>query len=163
MVVRLLNSGLFSLMVCVGLSLSGCQKGFPDGFTGERGTVTGVVTLDKGALPAGCQVLFISNKGGYTGAGKVDDQGKFSVLYPSGPGLPVGDYDIQLTAPVEISSGNAVSTDPTAMAKTLKLGPRPTGKPATPFPSKYASTGTSGLKFTVKSGENTANFNLEGK
>lgn len=146
------------------LAVSGCGGASGDGFTGERGDVAGTITLDDQPLPKGCQVIFMAEKGGYTATGVVEDGGKYKLVYGGGKGLPVGEYQIQLTAPV-VTEEAAAPVDPIAMAGKAKLT-RKSAKSlesSGPFPSKYASTTSSGLKHTVKPSANTVDLKLSSK
>lgn len=150
------------LTIAVGLLMSivGCAGSSGDGYTGERGNVSGTVTLDGQPLASGCQVLFIADKGGYTAGGVIGDGGKYTLVYGGGRGLPVGDYSIQLAPPL-VAEGTAPAVDPTQMAGKLT---RKSGKEAAetgPFPTRYSSTSSSELKFKVAPGDNTADFKLE--
>ncbi|WLD13710.1 hypothetical protein [Planctellipticum variicoloris] len=113
-------------------------------------------------LATGCQVLFIADTGGYTAGGVIQDGGKYTLVYGGGSGLPVGEYSVQIAPPI-VNTENAAPVDPSQMAGQLKLN-RKSGKEASesgPFPSRYGSTSTSGLKFTVAPNQNTADFKLE--
>ena len=143
--------------------LAGCGGGGAqgDGFKGARGEVSGTITLDGKPLQKGCQVIFMSKEGGHTATGVVDEQGKYTLSYTGGNGLPVGEYLVQLSAPVVISEQKG-PVDPRAMADKMKLAGKP-GEATTdsnPFPNKYLTTTNSKLTFTVAAGKNTANFEL---
>ncbi|MFH1300687.1 MAG: carboxypeptidase-like regulatory domain-containing protein [Planctomycetota bacterium] len=141
---------------------TGCGGGDTgDGFSGERGQVSGTITLDGQPLEEGCQVIFIAQEGSYTAGGLVQADGKYTLTYSDPNGLPTGIYEVQLTAPIEPQSD--APADPTKMAESIQLGPKKVSGAANhdPFPSKYASATTSMLKFDVKPGENTADFKLE--
>ncbi len=155
----------FFLMIVVPLVV-GCGGGSSgDGFKGARGQVSGKITLDGQPLQKGCQVLFMGDNGGYTATGVVGDDGRYTLVYGGGKGLPVGDYKVQVAPPVAVAASAAnTAVDPMKMASQMKLKsgsqkPEDTG----PFPSKYGSTGTSGLRFKVEANQNTADFNLEKK
>ena len=143
---------------------TGCGGGAAaDGFKGERGQVSGTVTVDGQPLKKGCQVLFFSEKGGYSAGGAVDGGGKYTLNYSKGGGLPTGDYLVQLTAPVVLGSKEVV--DPSMMAAKMNVGKIQGGgiTDSGPFPSKYSSTTTSTLQFKVGPKQNTADFKLEAK
>lgn len=145
--------------LCVAAVLSGAGCSGPaDGFSGGRGTVTGTVTIDGQPLPEGCSVLFMAASGGYTGSGPVGAGGSFSVFYKVPAGLPVGDYLVQISPPGP--KGEATPTDPVAMGESIRLSKNTANK--SPVPSRYSSTGTSGLTFTVQPGSNQADFALTG-
>lgn len=141
---------------------AGCGGDTGDGYSGERGQVSGTITYDGKPLQEGCQVIFMSQKGGYVAGGTIGADGKYTLTYADDPGgLPVGIYEIQLTAPIEPPSTEG--QDPTKMAQNIQMGPKGKVKGAAdePFPPKYASTATSMLKFDLQPGENTADFALK--
>lgn len=144
-------------VVCltVGLTAAGCG-GPTDGFSGQRGTVTGTVTIDGQPLPEGCSVLFMAASGGYTGSGPVGSGGAYSIFYKVSSGLPVGAYLVQISPPGP--KGESTPTDPVAMGESMRLSKKTANK--SPVPTRYASTGTSGLTFTVQPGANQADFAL---
>ena len=146
-----------SLLLAVVATVVGCGKA-ADGFSGQRGKVSGKATLAGEPLPAGCQVLFISTKGGFTASGPVGADGAFALEYQVPQGLPVGDYVVQISPPAGGSS--AAPVDPAAMAQKMTL--QANAKPASdlPFPERYASTSTSGIAFTVQPGANTFELSL---
>ena len=145
------------LLLAVIATVVGCGKA-ADGFSGQRGKVSGKATLAGEPLPAGCQVLFMATKGGFTASGPVGADGAFALEYQVPQGLPVGDYVVQISPPAEGSS--AAPVDPAAMAQKMTL--QANAKPANdlPFPERYASTSTSGLAFTVQPGANTFELSL---
>ncbi len=131
-----------------------------DGFSGPRGTVSGTVTIDGQPLTAGCRIGFISSTGGYTATGVIGENGTYTLDYVDGGGLPAGEYQIQFTAPIAVST-NAASVDPVKMASAMKLGAKMKAADAGPVPTKYQSTITSKMVFPVKDGQNTADFDLK--
>ena len=139
----------------------GCGGSAGDGFSGERGQVSGTITLGGSPLKEGCQVIFMSATGGYTASGVVKADGKYTLVYSDSSGLPAAEYLVQLTAPVVPDSTTTV--DPTQMAAKMNLSEGVGVETANsgPFPLKYASTTTSDLKFKVEAGQNTADFKLE--
>lgn len=145
------------LLVALVTTVVGCGKA-ADGFSGQRGKVSGKATLAGEPLPAGCQVLFMATKGGFTASGPVGADGAFALEYQVPQGLPVGDYVVQISPPAGGSS--AAPVDPAAMAQKMTL--QANAKPANdlPFPERYASTSTSGLAFTVQPGVNTFELSL---
>ncbi|MFH1918528.1 MAG: carboxypeptidase-like regulatory domain-containing protein [Planctomycetota bacterium] len=155
----------FFLILVVPL-VAGCGGGSSDDeFTGARGQVSGTITLDGQPLQQGCQVLFMAEKGGYTATGVVGDDGRYTLIYGGGKGLPVGDYKVQVSAPVAVDSSGADTTvDPAKMASQMKLEPGAHEPEDTgPVPLKYRSTDTSTLRFKVEANQNTADFKLEKK
>lgn len=146
-----------ALLLALVTAVVGCGKA-ADGFAGQRGKVSGKATLAGQPLPAGCQVLFVATKGGFTASGPVGPDGAFALEYQVPQGLPVGDYVVQISPPAGGSS--AAPVDPAAMAQKMTLSAN--AKPASglPFPERYASTSTSGLAFTVQPGSNTFELSL---
>ena len=153
----------FSILIVLSAFAAGCGRGAgDDGFQGERGQVSGTITLDGQPLKSGCQIIFMSAKGGHTAGGVVKDGGAYALEYKVKAGIPVGDYLVQLSAPLAAPSTETV--DPSKMAEKMKLDANSSESDEGPFPSKYSSTASSGLKYTVKSGANTAaDFKLEKK
>lgn len=138
--------------------LGGCGS-TGDGYSGPRGTVTGTVTVDGKPLQAGCQILFMSDKG-ITAAGTVDEQGGFKLAYAHGD-IPAVEYQVQLAPPASTAVPNQ---DPLKMAGNMKLSKKGgEGKSDLPFPPRFSSTQSSKMSFTVKEGENKANFALTSK
>lgn len=153
------RSLVMSLIVMTGVV--GCGGSPGDGFSGDRGQVSGTITLDGTPLMEGCQVIFISATGGHTASGKVNAEGKYTLVYSDSAGLPAVEYLVQLTAPVLADSTTTV--DPTQMAARMQLGEggnEPIGEVRI-FPLKYESTTTSTLTFKVEPKENVADFKLE--
>ena len=151
-----LCSGLTGLLVVS--VLVGCgSKG--DGYSGPRGSVAGTITIDGSPLKSGCQVVFVSDKG-YMASGPVGEGGTYKLSYPHG-GIPAVEYKVQLSAPAV--SAPAQPVDPTKMAESLKLSKKSGGANEAPFPPKYLSASSSKMSFTVKDGENKADFALSSK
>ena len=136
----------------------GCG-GRGDGYSGPRGTVSGTITVDGKPLQKGCQVMFIA-AAGHTASGVIDEAGKYNLIYTDGE-VPAVEYQVQLTAPISTATQNV---DPAAMAQKMTLSKKSVGAANdAPFPSKYGSTSTSKMSFTVKQGPNTADFALSSK
>ena len=160
------RGGVRSLPYCRCPLAAGCGGGASgDGFTGDRGQVSGTITLDGQPLTKGCQVLFMADKGGYTATGVVGDGGRYTLIYAGGDGLPVGDYKVQVACAGGRRVGaETAAVDPTKMASQMKLEPGAQKADDTgPVPSKYQSTNSSGLRFKVEANQNTADFKLEKK
>ena len=140
--------------------ISGCVGKPLDGFTGERGQVSGKITLGGEPVQTGCQVTFMSVKGSYLASGVITEGGRYSLSYRVKEGLPAVDYLIQLAPPVGPASTTAV--DPAKMGAAAKISPGQLSgsEDGKPFPSMYVSSTTSKLQFKVKAGQNTADFGL---
>jgi hypothetical protein len=157
---RVVGCGLSLILLAVSLLSVGCGGGQSDGYSGPRGQVAGKVTIDGQPLAKGCQVYFQADKGGYTAAGVVGDDGQYTVAYAGGSGLPTGDYRVQLSPPLVVDAAPA-TVDPTQMAGRMKISPKmKSSEEDGPFPAKYRSMETSGMKFRVEANQNTANFDL---
>lgn len=151
-------SSLLCIAAVVAVGLAGCG-GPADGFTGERGSVSGTVTIDGQPLPEGCSVLFMAANGGYTGSGPVASGGTYTVFYKVSAGMPVGEYLVQISPPGP--KGESAPTDPVAMGESMRLSKSTANR--SPVPSRYSSTTTSGLTFTLQPGANQADFALTGE
>ncbi|MCX7410240.1 MAG: hypothetical protein NTZ32_19350 [Planctomycetales bacterium] len=137
-----------ALMIFVG----GCGGKPEDGFTGERGRVSGKITLGGQPVQPGGAVVFMSSKGSYLASGVIAEGGKYSLRYRVKSGLPAVEYLVQLSPPGGTSTQAADPKMATAVTPSLDQ--------SGPFPVAYLSTATSKLKFTVKAGPNTADFDL---
>jgi len=144
------------VLVSLVMFAAGCG-GAADGFSGPRGNVSGKATLAGAPLPAGCQVLFMAVKGGFTASGVIGPEGAYELQYEVPAGLPIGDYVVQISPPATTSG--AASVDPAEMSKRMKLSANGAGEEM-PFPSRYASTSTSGLTFSVQAGANRCDLGL---
>jgi hypothetical protein len=106
------------------------------------GTVSGKVTLQGQALPAGV-VVFSNTKLGVGASAKLDSTGAYKVDQP----LRTGEYEVAVQPP-----------PPPAPHEMPATGAPPA--PSVQIPPQYQSPGTSGLKATIKEGASTADFNL---
>lgn len=163
------SSALLPLLLGTSLLALGCNRA-QDGYSGPRGTVSGTVTTEKGPLEAECQILFVGVEKGYLASGVIGEEGTYTLTYAGGPGLPTGEYQVQFSAPVPAAiptSSDTGPVDPQDMADRMKKPLIVNGKPAASaeadmyFPSRYASTGSSGLKVKVEEGENVHDFELK--
>ena len=138
------------IAVALPFAVVGCGKG--DGYTGPRGSVSGVLTLDGKPLPSRCSVVFIEELHGYLATGIVGDGGKYTLFFRKSRDLPVGNYKVQLSPPL--------TDTPQEKIEPSKVGIQPRSEWSLPFHKRYLSTSNSGLTFTVALGENTADFQL---
>ncbi len=153
---------LVALLAFVCVAIPGCgSRG--DGYSGPRGKVSGTATIDGKPLQKGCQILFLSATGGYTAAGIIGDAGAYTLDYADPRGLPAVEYQIQFTAPISAPAATAppAPVDPTKMAESMKVGAKMKTADAGPIPTKYQSTTSSKMSFTVKDGDNKADFDLK--
>lgn len=121
------------------LLLSGCGGPYD-------ATASGVVTLQGSPLPRGT-IAFIPDNPGPSAYGMTDANGSYVVRTGREEGLPAGAYSVTVAAN-EAPSGVASKDG----------GPLPMGKSLTP--EWYRDPATSGLKYTVASGDNEININL---
>ena len=75
-------------------------------------------------------------------AAQTGGEGRYTLVYGGGKGLPVGDYKVQLSTPVVVdSSGANQPVDPVKMVSQANLKSGSQKRQDTgPFPSKYGST-----------------------
>ncbi|MES2790313.1 MAG: hypothetical protein V4719_11950 [Planctomycetota bacterium] len=125
---------LLSLMC---LALEGCGSGGK----GPSGLVAGKVTLQDKPLGSGYIAFSSSAKGTAAGA-TLNAAGEYKLT----DRLPVGDYVVTVTPP------------PAPPPLSVAPGTPP---PKSEIPAKYRTETKSDLKFPVKAGANTANFDLK--
>lgn len=115
--------------------------------------VSGVVTL-QGSPVAGATVSFQAADGTRSAVAITDAAGRYELTtFVRGDGAVPGDYTVTITKITQ----EAVGT-PTGEKYEPPTGPIP--EPKNELPQKYATAGKSGLKATVASGKNTADFEL---
>lgn len=142
---------LFAFAGLVLLTASGCIGGLEgDKFKGERGSVSGKITYKGAPIPAGSSVIFQA-AAGYTGVGKTNDEGEYTLSYNKTSTLPAVSYTVQVSVP---AAAAPAKMDPANMG--VETAPAPP-----PFPARYSAGTTSGLEFTVKGGVNRADFDLK--
>jgi hypothetical protein len=127
------------VLICTGLA--GCGKNLAQ--------VSGTVTVDGQPLRSvdgvKATVYFQPENGGPSGVGPIDAEGQYTLSTGSQDGVPPGEYLVTCSATRIISSSTPGGT--------------PTGKRITD--PKYASAKTSGLRFSVKEGDNQFDIALE--
>ena len=132
-----------------------------DGYSGPRGSVAGRLTIDGKPVREGCQILLMAARGSFVAAGTVEGDGSYKALYRVPAGLPVGDYLVQLGVPPNNYNTSSVAAGVGDSMTTGDVDQRQRAwKASLPFPQRYLSTSTSGLKLTVQPGANVANFDL---
>ncbi len=150
------------IVICVG-----CVGSPADGFSGGRGQVVGTVTLDGEPVDEGCQVTFLSQTGNYMATAVTGPDGTYSLQYKFTIGLPVGDYSVQITPPLPQLPPTSLDPSKVDMStfKAKPLAGKGGSSPGRPgegvIPLRYTLRQSSGLRFTVSSGKNTADFDLE--
>jgi hypothetical protein len=136
----------FILTLLVG-NLVGCGGG------GNVGSVSGEIKYKGKPIPNADVTFSPESSEGKLASGRTDANGKYSLAMPTnGAGAQVGKYRVHIIArgpdrpakPGEVQTGMPGETMP--------------GDPL--IPQKYFAPDSSGLTFEVKSGSNTANFDL---
>ncbi|GAB4137731.1 MAG: hypothetical protein Tsb009_05400 [Planctomycetaceae bacterium] len=141
------QSFLVQLTVCLGLVFLVAGCGGDDGPVYAK--VTGKVTLNGKPVPNGT-VLFVpqGDTQGGVATGAIAKDGTFTLVGPSGKGVPVGKHKV-LVQCIEESSGPDSDQNPLeGMAKCV-------------IPVKYTSEKTSDIIKTVEEGEQTINIELK--
>jgi hypothetical protein len=118
------------------------------GATAEpRGRVSGKVTFQKKPVTEGIVAFANAEKAVYMNA-NIKADGSYKLLAAKGPGLPVGEYQVAVSPPTQ----------------DFQTGPveRANRKQFPNIPQKYRDPKTSGLKLTVKAGENPS-FDIDMK
>jgi hypothetical protein len=137
-------------ILLLGLVLVGCGSNPND----KLGNVQGKVTVDGAPANSG-NVVFTTS--GSTLSGVIGPDGTYRVI-----GVTPGAAQVSVTGPTApVGSGGANPGAPTPAIKDM-AGGAAIGKPV-PIPAKYAKPASSGLSFTVKSGQNTFDIPLVSK
>jgi hypothetical protein len=125
------------------LVLLGC------GQESKLGRVHGVVRLDGNPLSSGT-VRFVP-EAGRAAEGQIQSDGSFTLgTYGSSDGALIGPHKVAIIAYEASGDGRPAYAMRGQSSKAL-------------VPQRYMSTGTSGLTFDVKPGENQAEFDLKSK
>lgn len=122
---------LCMIVIAVGI-MPGCSRG------PVTGTVSGKVALGDAPLTKG-KIVFVDEAAGMGGSAVLDENGNYAITGK----LPIGVYKVYFA-----NSMKSGSMDP----KDLIF---------TPVKTKYKASGTSGLTWEIKKGENVADFSLE--
>lgn len=136
---KFVNLFAFPLLSIGMLLLTGCGGPYDS-------TVTGTVTLAGNPLPRGT-VSFIPQSQGAAAYGTIENDGRYVVRTGREEGIASGQYAVTV-----------VASEPPAQARGKDGGPPPMGKPITP--EWYGDASTSGLNYTVESGDNEINIEL---
>lgn len=133
--------------------LAGCDEEDP---LGPTGTVHGQLALDGQPLQAGTHVVFQHGDRGYLAYGTTNATGEFTIDSWNNGQLPVGGYEIAIQPPkpkVDLESIDAQQLiEHPELAKQART--------VVDFPSTYRSPITSGLKYTVNTGDNRFEIEL---
>ena len=150
---------VWAVLGLVGLvAAGGCGSG---GYSGPTGTVRGTVTLNGEPVPEGTGVAFLSDDG-FTASGQVGAGGNYQLSSAdTGDRIPAVAYKVMISG----GAAGGVSADDAdyeaMMEASASGGAQPAAAAEAAIPSKYSSTATSGLSFTVTEGENTINIELD--
>jgi hypothetical protein len=125
---------ILSLTVLV--VLSGCSR---------TASVSGTVTLEDVPLKGGGTITFQPVKGGAGASGTIADDGTYTI-----PNAPIGECS------VTVGSGGAKYNLGTQKGQRRPVIPRSLNN----VPKKFADPSTSGLKVTVKGGEQAIDIQL---
>ncbi len=128
-----------SAVVVTGLAL-GCGGASEAPASLSLNPVKGKVVLDDGKPLTTGRVVFVSSTMGISPNGKIGTDGSYTLSSgEQGDGAPAGEYKVRIEH--DLGPGTSAAK-PKAGAKL-------------PFPLAYSDEDSSGLKVTVKSGENT--------
>jgi len=142
---RISNQVNASILICVFLTVCGCNSGPED--MPEIGSVTGTVTLDGQPLEAAD--IFFAPEDGRTSTGTTDATGKYELTYnPTTKGAKIGKNMVRITTFKEFEGDLDAEDSKEPARKEL-------------VPAEYNKKTT--LTADVKAGENTFNFDLESK
>ncbi len=145
-------------MALVGLAaMIGCgsaTKGRP-----ATAKVTGTVTHNGKALD-GASVVFVPvDQAGFSAVGVTDASGNYTVNTMGDPGAVPGEYLVKVMKSTAAPSGGSGASESEYKPPDANAPPP---LPKSLLPAKYASETQSGLKATVKKGEeNKINFDLK--
>jgi hypothetical protein len=132
---------------------------------GGKGTITGTVTYKGTPIPAGT-ILFVPSNGGPSVNAPIND-GKYTAeKVPTGRAkVSITSMYVQQTSASPMMMMGAKSGPPLdapippEARKAMEEGMKP--KKGLQIPDKYADPAQSGLTYTVRSGQQTKDFNLE--
>jgi hypothetical protein len=122
-------------------SIGGCNESEP------LGRIRGRVTFQGAPVTEGLIVFNNAQKGVFMTA-VLNNDGSYVVTSGTGPGLPLGEYRVMVTPPVD----EAI------------LGPNFEPPPPKPFPNipqRYRDVNTSGLALKVAEGENVFDVDMK--
>jgi len=131
---------LFASLALIFVVLVGCDRGEP------LGKVFGTVTSFGEPLPAGSVVFSNPERGTHIMA-RLNSDGNYQLQTAKGIGLPLGDYQVSVCPPIAepVMPGAPQAADP----------------PRVRIPEKFKRPETSGLKLTVREGENRFDISMK--
>jgi hypothetical protein len=159
------RSSFFAALSIALLTLIGCT-GSTAKPLGKLVPVQGKVTYKGMPAPAGCTITFIHAEHNVPASAQIAADGTYTLLFNGKPAVPVGTYNVSVTAPAAAAAeaASANPSDPEAYkAMMMKQGvPKGSGqaKVAT-IPTKYATPETSQVTFTVVEGQTTYDLELK--
>jgi hypothetical protein len=132
----------FGLMAAAILAVAalGCSRGE------VRGRIVGKVTFQGQPVPEG-RVYFSDSGRGINMGAKLKEDGSYEVLTAQGAGLPLGDYTVWVTPPPPVPTPISAPPQPANSYDNI--------------PQKYRNAQTSGLKLTVKEGQNQLDIDMK--
>lgn len=146
---RVSQFSLLGILLAVTLVLSGCGKG------GPVGSVTGKVTLPDGNTAAGLLVRFLNESAGIGATAILAEDGTYSLKHKGETGIPIGTYNIAVTAYVkEMTDEEMTAFLNLPAAEQKKINAERYAKLAL-VPEKYHTTTTSGLSYEIIKGPQT--------
>jgi prepilin-type N-terminal cleavage/methylation domain-containing protein len=129
--------------------LAGCGHQNPR--SAEHAEVSGTVLFQGKPLPGG-KITFVAVDGGFPSVGTIDENGHYQIK------APIGAVEIGVTNQVLKKSGAAKGLPRLAQAESAEN--QPLKGRYVKIPSQYEDPHTSGLKYTVKRGQQTHNIEL---
>jgi len=157
---------VYRLGLCVCLLVAAGCNGGP-----KVSPVSGKVTMDGSALP-GATVTFSPVKGGTGSAavGTVDADGTYKITDMKstniGGGAVVGDYNVGIVwfkPEANDTSRSSGASGPGGGMTADKAAATTASGPKLALPAPYQNPETSGLKASVKAGDNNFDFTLDSK
>lgn len=147
-----------ALWICAAASVAAFNGCSATGLPGDSGTVSGRITYQGGAVPAGTIVSFIHIERGLVGSAACDEEGKFALQMREAPNILVGEYQVSVTPPPEsFEIADALSHHrPLTPAQKAELM-----KEWKEIPEPYRLPETSGQKFTVQTGHNEYQLDMK--
>jgi hypothetical protein len=152
-------------LCCLAAALVGCGPARP-----SVAPVSGTVTLDGTPLPGAVVTFNPVGGNGAPAVGNADGQGKYSMTDMSpnavaGAGAAPGDYEVGVMWYKPSANDTSKMTGESASNKYEDNKATATGVtgPETELPVAYQNPQTSGIRYTVKPGQNTFDIALDSK